>query len=533
MTDRLHLQQRHREMLERLLREHLPGVEVWAYGSRVTGRSHDGSDLDLALRGTGLEEIPTEQLADFKDAVRESTIPFLVEARDWAKLPERFHGEIERDYTVLFGATTGGNEVGWQRCSLADITDNFDSIRVPVKRADRRHGPYPYYGASGIVDYVDSYLFDGEYLLVAEDGENLRTRKTPIAFLADGKFWVNNHAHILRGNGKGDMRYIMYAFSALDVSGYLTGSTIPKLTRGNLERIALNLPPISEQRAIAHILGTLDDKIKLNRRMNETLEAMAQAIFKDWFVDFGPTRAKAAGDPPYLAPELWDLFPDSLDNEDKPVGWARDRIGIHVEAMKGLSYKGAGLTDEANGIPLHNLNSILEGGGYKSDGLKFYSGDHKPRHIVRPGDLIVTNTEQGFGHLLIGYSALIPAWTGEEGLFSHHLYKVEPRPASPLSRVWLHFALSASWFGKAIRRYSNGTTVNMLPRDAFEIPEIIVPPSGLVRVFDKFVGPMLRSQEHAVGESATLAITRDLLLPKLMSGEIRLADAERAVEAVA
>ena len=189
---------------------------------------------------------------------------------------------------------------------------------------------------------------------------------------------------------------------------------------------------------------------------------------------------------------------------------------------KGLSYKGAGLKDEANGIPLHNLNSVLEGGGYKNDGLKFYSGDYKPRHIVQPGDLIVANTEQGFDYLLIGYSALIPAWVGKEGLFSHHLFKVEPRPASPLSRVWLHFALSASWFGEAIRRYSNGTTVNMLPQDAFEIPEIIVPPSGLVRAFDEFVEPKLRRQEYAVGESRTLAQTRDLLLPKLMSGEIRL-----------
>ena len=267
--------------------------------------------------------------------------------------------------------------------------------------------------------------------------------------------------------------------------------------------------------------------------MNETLEALARVIFKDWFVDFGPTRAKAEGRAPYLAPELWDLFPDALDDEDKPVGWTRERIGNHVVAKKGLSYKGAGLKDEANGIPLHNLNSVLEGGGYKNDGLKFYSGDYKPRHIVQPGNLIVANTEQGFDHLLIGYSALIPTWAGKEGLFSHHLFKVEPRPASPLSRIWLHFALSASWFGEAIRRYSNGTTVNMLPQDAFEIPEIIVPPSGLVRVFDEFVEPKLRRQEDAVGESRTLAQTRDLLLPKLMSGEIRLREAEKAVESVA
>ena len=99
--DRLHLLPKHRRVLETLLRQYLPDVEVWAYGSRVNGRSHDGSDLDLVLRGSDLKEIPTDQLGDFEEAVQESNIPFLVEARDWARLPERFHREIERDRVVL------------------------------------------------------------------------------------------------------------------------------------------------------------------------------------------------------------------------------------------------------------------------------------------------------------------------------------------------------------------------------------------------------------------------------------------------
>ena len=110
MTDRLHLSERHRRAIEALLREHLPGVEAWAYGSRVNGRSHDGSDLDLALRGPRLEEIPSQQLADFTEAVRESTIPFLIEARDWARLPARFQREIERGHCSLEGTETEPEE---------------------------------------------------------------------------------------------------------------------------------------------------------------------------------------------------------------------------------------------------------------------------------------------------------------------------------------------------------------------------------------------------------------------------------------
>ena len=96
---------------------------------------------------------------------------------------------------------------------------------------------------------------------------------------------------------------------------------VPKTNVTYLREFPIRLPPLSEQRAIGHILGTLDDKIELNRRMNETLEAMARAIFKDWFVDFGPTRAKIEGRDPYLAPEIWDLFPDKLDEDGKPEGW--------------------------------------------------------------------------------------------------------------------------------------------------------------------------------------------------------------------
>ena len=108
MADHLHLHTRHRRVLVALLQEHLPGVEVWAYGSRVNGRSHDGSDLDLVLRGPDLKELPADRLASFEDAVRESNIPFLVEARDWARLPERFHREIERGQVFVIASTSKG-----------------------------------------------------------------------------------------------------------------------------------------------------------------------------------------------------------------------------------------------------------------------------------------------------------------------------------------------------------------------------------------------------------------------------------------
>src|SRR5690606_5980828 len=124
----------------------------------------------------------------------------------------------------MVSGTDGAEPIdgAWPVRPLDELTVSYDHRRVPVREADRRHGPYPYYGASGVVDWVDGYLFDGDYLLVAEDGENLRTLQKPIAFIASGKFWVNNHAHVLTANNQNDTRYLMYALRATDISGYLT-----------------------------------------------------------------------------------------------------------------------------------------------------------------------------------------------------------------------------------------------------------------------------------------------------------------------
>ena len=110
MTDRLRLSPRHRAILDTLIRDHLPDIQVWAYGSRINGRSHDGSDLDLVLRGRDLQAIPAGQLLDFEEAVQESTLPFVVEARDWARLPERFRRDIKREHVVLIDAGHGHRE---------------------------------------------------------------------------------------------------------------------------------------------------------------------------------------------------------------------------------------------------------------------------------------------------------------------------------------------------------------------------------------------------------------------------------------
>jgi type I restriction enzyme S subunit len=332
-----------------------------------------------------------------------------------------------------------------------------------------------------------------------------------------------------------DPLFIYYVFSTAEQQDYIRQNAIqtgvPHTNLGILRGTPVPLPPLREQRAIAHILGALDDKIELNRRMNETLEAMARALFKSWFVDFDPVRAKAEGRDPGLPQPLADLFPDSFEDSELgeiPKGWRVAPLSDCVDVARGLSYKGSGLSRD--GLPMHYLNSIYEGGGYKHDGLKYYEGEYKPHHVARAGDLIVANTEQGHHRLLIGYAAVVPACFDGESLFSHHIYRVRPKNSSGLTPDYLCELLNTRVMHDTVSGYANGTTVNMLPIDGLQSPLILVPPLQVVVTFNDIAEAAHKRHEEMVEESRTLAALRDTLLPQLISGALRIDATERFIK---
>ena len=166
---------------------------------------------------------------------------------------------------------------GWEQVSLPDISENHDSKRKPVTKSDRKAGKYPYYGASGIVDYVDDYIFDGQYLLISEDGANLIARTTPIAFSIDGKTWVNNHAHILKFRNHNTQKYVEAYINQIDIRNYVTGMAQPKLNQSELNRIKIPLPP-------AEICQNIVDNIESEWAIvdaNKKLIAMYEQKMKD------------------------------------------------------------------------------------------------------------------------------------------------------------------------------------------------------------------------------------------------------------
>ena len=360
-----------------------------------------------------------------------------------------------------------------------------------------------------------------------EVGDVLLTSEAPLgeaAYLHDrADMCLGQRLFALRANPELlHSRYLYYLVRSADFRSRLdaraTGTTAEGIRQSQLVKVEVELPALEYQVENADLLGALDDKIDVNRRISETLEEIARALFTSWFVDFDLVRGTAT------VPEgIRRLFPDRLvDSSIGPVpeGWEVAPLGEHVEVTRGLSYTGAGLADE--GMPMHNLNSIREGGGYKETGIKHYVGEYRERDRVRPGDVIVANTDLTQNARVIGYPAIVPSSFGDDGLYSHHLYRLRPLESSPVTPHWFYLLLVARRIHQQIVGYTNGTTVNMLPKDGLTRPLIAVPPHALVERFDAIVAPMFDQQEALTAESKTLAALRDTLLPKLISGDLRL-----------
>lgn len=358
-------------------------------------------------------------------------------------------------------------------------------------------------------------------------------RLPPFVYSPHLSYWRSRNPERLCG---GFLRYWSRGREFIEqLSGMKTSTDMaPYLSLTDQKRLRITLPALPEQKAIAAVLGALDDKIELNRRMNATLEAMARALFQSWFVDFDPVRAKLDGRKPVgLDSKLAALFPSKFQESPiglVPKGWKVERFDAHITAERGLSYKGEGLRDDGSGLPMHNLNSIYEGGGYKHEGIKFYAGEYREKHLVEPGDMIVTNTEQGFDHLLIGHAAIVPKCYGPKGIYSHHIYRVRHKPSSPFSPHYLVELFNNRRWHYWISGFSNGTTINMLPMDALEMPMLVVPPVELITHFNALAEAAHSQVEDNKQQSRTLATLRDTLLPKLLSGELSVANVAQNIQ---
>ena len=300
------------------------------------------------------------------------------------------------------------------------------------------------------------------------------------------------------------------------------GSAQPILNKSAFSRLILILPPFKVQKGIASVLSCLDDKIELNRRMNETLEAMARAIFKDWFVDFGPAHAKAEGRAPYLAPEIWDLFPDALDDEDKPIGWC------HWALADLATHHRPTVSPSAEPKRVFEHYSIPAFDAGQEPALDAGSSIKSNKTTVPVNAVLLSKLNPDIPRVWIPNPP-----DDRPQVASTEFLAFTPKP--PANRSVLYCLFRDTGFRREMEAMVTGTSKShqrVSPKALVE-RQVLHGANDMFEKFDKRASPLLARVLKNRQESSTLAQTRDLLLPKLMSGEIRLAKAQKAMEAVA
>lgn len=507
MTDQLSLRPGDRERIEALLRHYLPNIEVWAYGSRVNGRSHDASDLDLVLRGAELEPIAESSFTDLVDAFEESDIPILIDVHDWARLPESFHQDIEHNYVVLQeGATYGG----WRKTTLGDCAQLVRDTVAPTDCGD-----IPYIGLEHIGE--DTLQLVGTGMASDVTSAKSRFKRGDILFgklrpyfrkvvrarfdgICSTDIWVVRPAEDI---DPGWLFYLMASQQFVDNATLGSqGTRMPRAKWEHVSRYPVRIPPLDEQRRIAHILGTLDDKIELNRRMSETLEAMAQALFKSWFIDFDPVRAKAKGRPTGLPPALEDLFPDKLQDSELgeiPEGWTVGSLDEIATFTNGLALQRFPPTGE-DWLPVIKIAEMRR--GYSERTAKA-SPDIDPKYTIEDGDLLFSWSG----------SLDLTLWSHGRGALNQHLFKVTSNDFPQ----WFYWG----WLRQHLDDFRSiavgkATTMGHIQRHHLTDAKVVMPSDAALSTADAALGWLLSQRLACATQDRTLAKLRDIAVDQLI-----------------
>lgn len=478
----------HLAIVERILAEIVPESEVRAYGSRVTWTAQDYSDLDLAVVSDGPLDWKTG--ARLTEAFEESTLPIRVDVHDWHSLSTRFQDEINRDYVVV---RKGTKIQSWRKVKLGNFAPLKYGKSLPASRRDPS-GRIPVFGSNGAIGYHSFALTEGPTVIVGRKGTAGAVHYSP------DPCWPIDTTFYLTGTDPELMRFQYFALSALGLDGMNSDSAVPGLNRLSAHARELMVPEETEQRRVARVLGTFDDRIQLSRWTNETLEEMARALFKSWFVDFDPVRAKIEGrwqpgeSLPGLPAHLYDLFPDRLSPSQLgpiPRGWRVGSLGDMVELAYGKGLRAQ--TRRPGNVPVYGSNGRV--------------GWHDEKLVDGPGIVVGRKGNPG-----------LVRWSATDFYPIDTTFYVVPRGSNTSLYFLLHVLEEQD-----LPSIAADSAVPGLNRNLAYMSSQVIPPPQVVEQFDGGVGPLFSAHHRLEEESRTVAAIRDVLLPKLVSGALRVA----------
>jgi type I restriction enzyme S subunit len=377
--------------------------------------------------------------------------------------------------------------------------------------ADRRAGRIPVMGSAGQNGFHDTAKAKGPGIVIGRSGASFGK-----VHYSEADYWPHNTALYVTDFKGNDPRFAFYFLGSINFDRFNSGSAQPSLNRNFIYPIPVRVPPLREQKAIARILGTLDDKIELNRRMNATLEAMARALFQSWFVDFDPVHAKAAGHPPSMDAATAALFPATLRDSNRgkiPSGWS------YLEAQE-VAQIGIGKTpprkepqwfsESPSDIPWVSIRDMGASGVFAQQTSEFLTEDAVTRFSVRrvPKNSVLLSFKLTVGRVVI---ADMPLTTNEA--IAHFGLNADQGITHEFLYLYLsQFDYDSLGSTSSIATAVNSATIRMMP--------ILVPPRELISGFTEIVSPLFERIRINQSESVTLGATRDVLLPRLLNGEI-------------
>jgi type I restriction enzyme, S subunit len=404
----------------------------------------------------------------------------------------------------------------WRETSLGHLL-SFANGRSSPERADDL--PYPVYGSNGVIGRAVEANSDAGSIIIGRVGSYCGS-----LYLSKQRCWVTDNAIRATALDDNNSRFLFYLLGTLSLNNWRAGSGQPLLNQDILSRIPALVPEPAEQRAIAHILGTLDDKIELNRRMSETLEAMASALFKSWFVDFDPVRAKAEGRDPGLPQHLADLFPARLvDSElgEIPEGGRIGRFGDVVEQLR----------DQENPLSspdvLYHHFSIPAYDEGQTPKTEYGESIKSQKSRVPAGVILLSKLNPEIERVW-----LVDVRPTERAVCSTEFLVLRAR--SPFTRSFVYCLARSPLFRQQIEGLVTGTSKSHQRAQVDSILNLgaVVPPPAIVATFERSADSLLARTLGCRRESRTLAALRDALLPRLISGELRVSEVDRIVAMV-
>ena len=525
----------HWDIVRTILQKHVPQYEVWAFGSRAKWAAKDFSDLDLAIITD--EPLPEGVSAALTEAFDDSDLPYTVDIVDWPSISKEFRKKIQDNYKEILrkeNLKIEFLEVGKLCEFIVDCvnkTAQTVSHRTPfrmVRTTNIRNNRVDLADCKFVVESV--YEQWTRRAKIAK-GDILLTREAPIGEVGlvndpDGLFLGQRIMQYRPDKNKVIPRYLYYAFLSPTVKHQLRkfdgdGSVVSHIPVGECDKFIIPVHAKEKQRAIAYILGTLDDKIELNRQMNETLEFMARAIFKDWFVDFGPVRAKAEGrQPEGMSAEVVRLFPEQFNETNIPSGWAISSIGSEVTVVGGgtpsTKEESYWIPPEFDWVTPKDLSRLDSPVLLKTERKISRLGMENISSGLLPNGTVLLSSRAPIGYLAV---TEIPVAINQ-GFIALLCDKTIPN---------LYVLFWCQTHLQEIINNANGSTFQEISKANFRPIPIIIPQENILKHYTHMVAPWYRRIVKNIEENISLTQLRDTLLPKLISGELRIKDAEKFV----